>query len=101
MTLALMMGRTERELLESLTPQELDDWKAYAVVSPFGPDVTELQRAMVCQTVALSGGVKNPSRVTLERFMPSRANEPRVQSPRQMKLAAQAWVASVNRQKKG
>lgn len=65
MTLALRLGRTVGELMESMTAAELMLWRAYDAQSPIGDVRGDVQAALIASTTAQVQGAK----VTLAEMM--------------------------------
>lgn len=89
---------TRRRLLCELDAAELSEWEEYWKREPFGDEWRAMGR--ICETVALSGGVKKKdgSRVTEEEFMPvgyQRA-KPREDSPDTIEANLLGWATATN-----
>jgi hypothetical protein len=56
MTLALCLGRTFRELVETMDAAEFDMWIEYNRRSPIGPKRGDLQAGIVAATIANYAG---------------------------------------------
>src|SRR2546421_220618 len=50
-----MMGRTVRELLDSLDPRELSWWEIFAELEPFGPHQEELRAGVIAALIHNQG----------------------------------------------
>lgn len=62
----MVMGCTIRELLARISASELQEWKAYYSIEPFGAIREDLQAARICEVVAAGAGDKQS---TLDKFM--------------------------------
>ena len=89
---------TRRTLLESLDAEELAHWEEYWRLEPFGDEWRGWGR--VCETVALSAGVKkkNGERITEEEFMPAgyRRDKPRCDSADDIEANLMGWASATN-----
>lgn len=83
--LALAMGRTVRETLESIDAIEWQMWVEFYNQNPWGEERGDLRNAIVAQTIASSHGAKTK----LTDFMPFIDKE-------QVKQTEEAKVAAVN-----
>lgn len=59
--LALAMGRTAGELLDTMTSAELAEWLAFATIEPFGGPTEDIRLGTLCSaTTAPWGGKMKP-----------------------------------------
>lgn len=66
--LALALGRTVSEIEDSLGSGELNEWKAYYRIEPFGQERDNLHAANICAVIAnYSGKLRTAKKV--EEFM--------------------------------
>lgn len=70
MTLALRLGRTVGELMESMTAAELMLWRAYDAQSPIGDVRGDVQAALIASTTAQVQGAKVTLADLLLRWCP-------------------------------
>lgn len=77
MRLALALGRSHRELLETVDAAELAEWEAFDTICPFGDEWRQIAR--LGTVICTAWGAKN---LEEEMLMPSYRK--RQQSPEQM-----------------
>lgn len=76
MALALRLGRSLRELLETVSAEELTLWRAYDLKQPIGDWRHDLGHAVVASTVANVNRGKNSEAYKYADFMPLAEKKP-------------------------
>ena len=79
MKLCLALGKTQNELIRSLTSKELVEWMAYDRIEPFGEYRADLRSAIVATVVNNSQGGKAKVKDFIPTFEP-----PKKQTPEEM-----------------
>jgi len=82
--LAILLGCTVKELLLRMSSSEIQEWKAYYSIEPFGTVRGDLQAARICEVVAASAGDKNAA---LDKFV-LRFEQPQTANDMKNKLMA-------------
>lgn len=89
---------THRALLASIDAEELAHWEEFWRLEPFGDEWRASGR--ICETVAMSGGVKKKDggRLTEEDFMPDgyRRAKARTDSADAMEANLMGWAKATN-----
>lgn len=72
--MALALGRTVDELLDSITAEEFDAWRLYYNHEPFGFEREDYHAALVAMTVANMAGKSLKGSASITEFMHNHGN---------------------------
>lgn len=67
----MKLGKTVAELRESMSSKELTEWIAYYDIDPFGSERSDLNSAIIAQTIANTNRGQNQAPYDVKDFMPS------------------------------
>ena len=67
--MALALGRTVSELMDSISVEEFEDWKAYFALHPFGFERDNIHAAYIASTIANVHIPKNKKPIDPNVFM--------------------------------
>jgi hypothetical protein len=80
-SLALRLGRTVSELLDTIDAAELQEWFAFYELDPWTTDRQDAHAAMICSTIARVNGADLPP----SAFMPEYGPEPEPKSDEELR----------------
>lgn len=88
--MALALGRTVRELDETLSSTELSYWMAFYNIHPFGSDRDNVHSAIIAATIANANRGKSQPPFSADDFMIKNQSEKRKQDTKNVVAFLQA-----------
>ena len=76
MDLCVLLGKTQKELLEGLSMEDFIEWMAYKEIKPFGFDVENQRVGSICAAVYNSAGKSYKKDVVWDDFFKPSWKEP-------------------------
>lgn len=91
------MGRTRRELLDSIGSDELSEWRAFYQLEPWGEIRADMRNALLCSIIAKGLGGAD---ISPEKFMVFSDHEPVKEKGKGYKVMS-AWFAGKVKKRNG